>query len=117
MLPPPIRKGAPMKRAIGQALSLPVLAIILSAATTHAASLTSTELHVHAGLTCVPKAGDAAKLAYNFSEGIRNTSTSATATALCPVDTVPVKQGANYVGAPQAVRVFVIDRSSTANIS
>src|SRR4051812_46470823 len=44
------------------------------------------KLHVHAGLTCVPKAGDAAKLTYNFSEGIRNISTSATATALCPVD-------------------------------
>jgi hypothetical protein len=33
------------------------------------------------------------------------------------VDTVPVKQGADYVGSPQAVRVFVIDRSGAANIS
>jgi hypothetical protein len=106
-----------MKRTSGRAVSLVALAIVLSAAGARAASVTSTDLHVHAGFACVPKPGDSAKLAYNFAEGVRNISTSASATVFCPVDTVPVKQGADYVGGPQAVRVFVIDRSSAANIS
>lgn len=106
-----------MKRTIVPAASLLALAIVLSAGEARAASVTSTDLHVHAGLDCVPKPGDSAKLAYNLSEGVRNISTTTTATVYCPADTVPVKQGANYVGGPQAVRVFVIDRSSTASIS
>ena len=51
------------------------------------------------------------------TNAVRNTSTSATASVFCPIDNVPVKQGANYVASPQAVRVFVIDRSSAANVS
>ena len=106
-----------MKRTNGLAVPLLALAIVLSAPGARAASVTSTDLHVHAGLNCVARPGDSAKLAYNFAEGVRNISTSASATVFCPVDTVPVKQGANYFGSPQAVRVFVIDRSSAANIS
>jgi hypothetical protein len=109
-------KGAVMKRAVIRTMSSLLLALTLPTAGAQSAAVVITELHVHAGLTCMPKPGDAAKLAYSLTEGIRNTSTTATATVFCPVDTVPSKQ-ADYVGTPQAVRVFVFDRSTSANIS
>ena len=63
------------------------------------AQTTTTELFAHSGLNCVPKPGDAAKLAYDFREGIRNISTAASATVFCPVNSKPFKQGADYVPA------------------
>jgi hypothetical protein len=104
-------------RAVSRTMPVVVLAVIASTAPVQAAGfITTVALHVHSGLLCVPNPGDAAKLAFNLSEGIRNTSTSATATALCPADNVLLQQDGGYVGAPQAVRVRVIDRSSAAAV-
>ena len=82
-----------------------------------AATVRATNLHVHAGLDCVAKPGDAAKLAYNLAEGVRNSSTTASATVYCPVDIVRVMQEDVSSSGPVALRVFVIDRSSAGNIT
>lgn len=100
----------------------PLVAFLSAAALTTtsgwagAATVVVTNLHVHAGLDCVAKPGDAAKLAYNLTEGVRNSSATANATVYCPVDIVAVKQGADYKAGPVALRVFVIDRSSAGNV-
>ncbi len=95
---------------------LGMLMVVATAGQSNAAILT-TYSHIHGGQVCQPGQGSESKIVYTQSEGVRNINTTSTATLYCPIDSVVVKSGTDFPGAYKALRVRVLDRNTTTNIS
>jgi hypothetical protein len=90
--------------------------VVMSFAATAGAD-TTTNYHIHGGQVCQPGQGSESRIVYVQSEGVKNIHTTSTATLYCPVDTVVVKVNTDNPISYKAIRVRVLDRNTSTNIT